>query len=217
MKTMGLNQLYLVEPKSFPHAEATAMASGADDLLAQTKVCKDFDEAIADCHSVFGLSARKRTIPWPQMNPRQCAEYCAENEENIALVFGREHSGLTNDELERCHYHVTIDANPDYPSLNLAAAVQIMTYEMRQANTSAAIANTGSLPAPVQDMERYFDHLERVLIRVGFLNPQQPGHIMRRLRRVFSKAKPDKQDINILRGVLTAVENHSQRGLSDDS
>lgn len=203
---MGLSKLYLVEPKLFPHAEATAMASGADDLLAKAMVCDTLDKALADCHTVFGLSARERTIAWPQMSPRQCAQFSAEHDSEIAFVFGREHSGLTNDELERCHYHVTIDANPEYPSLNLAAAVQIMCYETRMAAMGASPAKTGNLPAPVEDVERYFEHLERVITDVGFLDPKQPGHIMRRLRRLFTKAQPDKQDINILRGVLSAVE-----------
>ena len=207
MKTMGLKRLYLVTPKFYPHADATAMASGADDLLTQAVVCDTLDQAVAGCHYVFGLSARDRTIPWPQMSPRECAAFSAEQDEaDIALIFGREHSGLTNEELQRCHYHVQIDANPEYPSLNLAAAVQVMCYEIRSAGRAEAAVKKGALPAPAEELERFLLHLEKVIVDVGFLDPQQPGHIMRRLRRLYSKAQPDKQDINILRGVLSAVE-----------
>ena len=206
MKTMGLQRLVLVSPKSYPHADATARASGADDVLANAQVCTSLAQALQGCHYVFGLSARERTIPWPQMSPRQCADYAAEQgEAELALVFGREHSGLTNEELEACHYHVSIDANPDYPSLNLAAAVQIMCYELRLASVQPLI-KVGSLPAPVDELERFFEHLEQVMIDVEFLDPEQPGHIMRRLRRLYMKAEPDKQDINILRGVFSAVQ-----------
>ncbi len=211
MKTMGLERLVLVAPKSYPHADATARASGADDVLANAKVCTSLAQALQGCHYVFGLSARERTIPWPQMSPRQCADYAAkQGEAELALVFGREHSGLTNEELEACHYHVSIDANPDYPSLNLAAAVQIMCYELRLAGlsltSSEAVIKVGSLPAPVDELERFFGHLEQVMIDVEFLDPEQPGHIMRRLRRLYIKAQPDKQDINILRGVFSATQ-----------
>jgi len=206
MKTMGLQRLVLVSPKSYPHADATARASGADDVLANAQVCTSLAQALQGCHYVFGLSARERTIPWPQMSPRQCADYAAEQgEAELALVFGREHSGLTNEELEACHYHVSIDANPDYPSLNLAAAVQIMCYELRLASVQPLI-KVGSLPAPVDELERFFEHLEQVMIDVEFLDPEQPGHIMRRLRRLYIKAQPDKQDINILRGVFSAAQ-----------
>ncbi|MBL4851673.1 MAG: RNA methyltransferase [Gammaproteobacteria bacterium] len=206
MKTMGLQRLVLVSPKSYPHADATARASGADDVLANAQVCTSLAQALQGCHYVFGLSARERTIPWPQMSPRQCADYAAEQgEAELALVFGREHSGLTNEELEACHYHVSIDANPDYPSLNLAAAVQIMCYELRLASVQPLI-KVGSLPAPVDELERFFEHLEQVMIDVEFLDPEQPGHIMRRLRRLYMKAEPDKQDINILRGVFSAAQ-----------
>ncbi len=207
MKTMGLTRLMLVSPKFYPDADATARASGADDVLANAVVCDNLGQALAGCHYVFGLSARQRTIPWPQMSARQCASYVAEQDgAEIALIFGREHSGLSNEELEACHYHVTIDANPDYPSLNLAAAVQIMCYELRLAGSEQPVVKSGCLPAPVDELERFFAHLEQVMVEVGFLDPQQPGHIMRRLRRLYSKAQPDKQDINILRGVLSAVQ-----------
>jgi len=207
MKTMGCKRLVLVSPKSYPDADATARASGADDVLANAIVCENLEQALSGCHYVFGLSARQRTIPWPQMSPRECARYAAEQDSaEIALVFGREHSGLTNDELEACHYHVQIDANPDYASLNLAAAVQILCYEMRMASLEQVAPKDNSLPAPVDELERFFVHLEQVIVEVEFLNPEQPGYIMRRLRRLYTKAQPDKQDINILRGVLSAVQ-----------
>lgn len=207
MKTMGLRRLLLVSPKTYPHADATARASGADDVLADARVCDSLAEAIAGCHYVFGLSARQRSIPWPRMSPRECATFSQQQTDaEIALVFGREHSGLSNEELEACHYHVAIDADPAYPSLNLAAAVQILCYELRMAGLNGEAVAPASLPATVDDVERFIQHLEQVMVESCFLDPARPGHIVRRMRRLYAKAQPDTQDINILRGILTAVQ-----------
>lgn len=210
MKNMCLEQLRLVRPARFPSAEATARASGADDLLARAVCCDTLEEAVADCGFVVGASARLRSLPWPEFNPRACAErVLAESARApVALVFGREQSGLTNEELERCHALVHIPSNPDYASLNLAQAVQVLTYELHMA--SLAGAWQGSPPEfPVctaADMERFFAHLEQTVIDLEFLDPQRPGQLMRRLRRLFQRAQPDTNEMNILRGILGAAQ-----------
>lgn len=214
MKNMGLQSLYLVEPKHFPSADATSRASGADDLLAQATVCETLDEALAGCSLVVGASARLRSIAWPQLDPRQCAVRVVEEVSSgpIALVFGREHSGLTNAELDRCHYLVNIPTNPEYPSLNLAAAVQVVSYELRMAQQAdvipeaSAVAVSEERLASADDVERFYQHLESVMVEVGFLDPEQPKHLMRRLRRLYNRARLEKQELNILRGILTAVQ-----------
>ena len=211
MKNMGLSRLYLVRPKVFPSAEATAMASGADDVLAAATVCDTLEQALHGCGFVVGASARTRRLPWPALDPRECAQRVVEERERtqVALVFGREKSGLTNDELERCHYLVTIPGNPEYRSLNLAAAVQIIAYEVFTAAREPGpddAAHAAEPPATADDMEQFYAHLQRVLIETGFLDPDNPRHLIRRLRRLFNRARPDKNEVNILRGILTSVE-----------
>jgi tRNA (cytidine32/uridine32-2'-O)-methyltransferase len=210
MKNMCLERLRLVRPAQFPSAEATARASGADDLLARAVCCDTLEEAVADCGFVVGASARLRSLPWPELDPRACAERVLAERARapVALVFGREQSGLTNDELERCHALVHIPSNPDYASLNLAQAVQVLTYELYMASLGGAWQ--GSRPEfPVStaaDMERFFAHLEQAVIDLEFLDPQRPGQLMRRLRRLFQRAQPDTNEMNILRGILGAAQ-----------
>lgn len=212
MKNMGLQSLYLVEPKQYPSAEATSRASGADDLLAQAVVCDTLDEALTECSLVVGASARLRSIAWPQLDPRQCAARVMEEcgEAKVVLLFGREHSGLTNAELDRCHYLVNIPTNPDYPSLNIAAAVQVVAYELRMAlhNSSDVVAEKAGQAdlATAEEVEQFYRHLEQVMIEVGFLDPDQPRHLMRRLRRLYNRSRLERQELNILRGILTAVQ-----------
>lgn len=210
MKTMGLSQLTLVSPQHYPSAEATARASGADDILAQARVCASLAEAIADCHFVVGTSARVRRVPWPLVEPRACAARLVEEGRRgpVALLFGREHSGLTNEELEQCHLHVSIPANPDYSSLNLAAAVQVLAYELRLAARDRAelAMKENEPPVTVEAMEAFYAHLEQTLIELGFLNPVSPKHLMRRLRRFYNRAQPDSTELNILRGILSAAQ-----------
>jgi tRNA (cytidine32/uridine32-2'-O)-methyltransferase len=209
MKTMGMSKLYLVSPKLFPHVKADEMASGALDILYQAVVVPTFEEAIADCQLVIGTSARSRAIPWPLLKPRECAEKIVSYPSNveIALVFGREQTGLTNDELHQCQYHVHIPSNPDYSSLNIAQAVQVLTYELRV----AALADIGAVPrdgilASHKDLAGFYEHLEKVLIQIEFLNPKAPRQLMTRLRRLFNRAEMDTMEVNILRGILTAIE-----------
>lgn len=213
MKNMGLTQLYLVKPKIFPHADATSRASGADDILATAVVCDSLDEALTECHFVVGASARLRRLSIPEWNPRQCAEsIISGNPDNVsAIVFGREHSGLTNEELGRCHRLVHIPGNPDYSSLNLAAAVQVLCYELRMALMANAVDmerdNIQEEPmATADEMERFYEHLHETLIDIGFLDPQNPRIMMRRLRRLFNRARPNEVEMNILRGILTSAQ-----------
>ena len=208
MKNMGLEQLCLVSPKCYPSAEATARASGADDLLARADCYASLDEAIATATLVIGASARCRTLPLPMLDPRACAARVAAQTDSrrVAILFGRERTGLTNEQLDRCHYLVQIPSNPDYPSLNIAAAVQVVAYELRIA------AGEGALPRDVQrdfasaeQLEQFYRHLEQTLIELDFLDPKNPKQLMRRLRRLFGRARPDQNEVNILRGILSAA------------
>lgn len=234
MKNMGLRRLYLVSPKMFPHADATARASGADDVLAQATVCADLDEALAGCTLVVGASARLRNLSVPLLDPCQCAEQVlnemgGDTNTECAILFGREHSGLTNDELGRCHHLVHIPSNPEYSSLNLAAAVQVVSYELRMASIAAsvsAVANDvqkgdflvedealaeGESLAPAEDMARFYEHLEQTLVEIEFLDPENPRIMMRRLRRLFNRVRPNVTEMNILRGILTAAQKPNRR------
>ena len=215
MKTMELSRLYLVNPKRYPDAEATARASGADDLLARATVCSDLETAIAGCQLVMGASARSRRSPCPIIDPASCAHQAVaeSGQGEVAILFGCEQSGLSNAEIDRCQSLVQIPTNPVYGSLNLASAVQIISDEIlvaqRQATVSfAGQAGSAYVPATAEDLERYFEHLERVLIKLDFLDPDNPRKLMRRLRRLYNRARPDENEINILRGVLSATEQN---------
>lgn len=219
MKNMGLSDLALVGPKDFPSEQATARASGADDLLAAARVVGSLEEAIADCRVVIGASARLRTIAWPELNPRTAAEKAVSLPagHRAAIVFGREHSGLTNDELERCHYLLHIASNPEFSSLNIACAVQIVAYELYLAagrgrnDTERAAAAL----ADGEQMASFFGHLECTLHDIGFLHERKSSpSIMRRLRRIFNTAQIETQEIHLLRGILTAAQ-HRAAGARD--
>jgi TrmH family RNA methyltransferase len=208
MKTMGLTQLVLVSPQHHTHPDAVALASNAPDVLEQARVCDSLQEAVAECSLVMATSARPRHHNWQVVTPRECAaEFTAlAPGESAALVFGREKFGLTNDELGLCHRLVQIPANPDYNVLNLAAAVQLLAYEVRlamQAPPPAELLEPGVSNAAMEDLYR---HLERVITRTQFLDPDNPRKLMRRLRCLFNRAKPDANEYNILRGLLASVE-----------
>lgn len=212
MKNMGLSHLLLVNPLMFPHAEATARASGADDLLAAAEVHPTLDSALAGCALVFGTTARGRSIPWPAVDPREAAgrALAAAPHAPVAIVFGREHSGLSNDELDRCNYLLHIPTNPDYASLNLAAAVQVVAYELRMAVQQGPVMAGDATPlASAHERELFYAHLEHVLTELQFLDPANPKHLMRRLRRLFNRVELDQNEINILRGILTAVQRRA--------
>ena len=214
MKNMGLSELCLVDPQRYPCAEATARASGADDLLARAKCFGTLDAAIADAALVIGASARSRSLPVPMLDPRACAKLVYEQPEvqAVSILFGRERSGLTNEELDRCHYLVQIPSNPEYPSLNIAAAVQVIVYELKLLAGDGANADQAAIDyATAQQMEHFYHHLEETLVELEFLDPANPKQLMRRLRRLFGRTRPDQNEINILRGILTAAMNRKRR------
>lgn len=218
MKTMGLTELYLVAPHQFPSNKADEMSSGAHDILKSAVVVNTLEEAVADCTLVVGASARQRNIPWPFLVPRAMAEKVKQEpvDGRTAIVFGNEQSGLSNEELQRCQVHVTIPANPEYSSLNLAAAVQVMTYELRMASLADAMpAETWDYRlANADEMERLFKHMEEVLVKIDFLKLSAPRKLMTRLRRFFFRARPDVMEMNIFRGMLTAVEDTIEKKYS---
>ncbi len=210
MKNMGLSDLALVNPRTFPHDDATARASGATDILDTAKVVTSLQDALTDCVYVAGASARSRTINWPSMGPRDCAERMLLESKGgkVAAVFGPEKAGLDNDDLSLCHTLLTIPANPEFSSLNLAMAVQVLTYELRVASTLDAGPGFESEapPATGAEMENFYTHLEQVFRDIRFLNPDNPRFLMRRMRRLFIRARPDQNEVNILRGFLSAID-----------
>ena len=214
MKTMGLSRLTLVNPKLFPHAEAVARAVGADDILERAQVCSTLDEALAGTVFAVAMSARHRNLgPAPLQARAAVPDVLALAEEGeVALVFGNETAGLSNDEVQRCQRTVFIPANPDYTSLNLGAAVQLMCYELRLAAFDGEPpVLTKAVPfasprATNDDVERFYAHLERLMVATGFLDPQQPKRLMPKLRRLFGRVELERDEINILRGVIDAIE-----------
>ncbi|KTB84788.1 tRNA (cytosine(32)/uridine(32)-2'-O)-methyltransferase TrmJ [Pseudomonas syringae] len=217
MKNMGLSRLVLVEPRIFPSPDADARASGATDILEGAQVVATLEEALVGCRLVLGTSARDRSLPWPLLDPRASGEKVIEQAgegAEVALVFGREHAGLTNEELQRCHFHVHIPSDPAFSSLNLAAAVQVLSYEVRMAWLKAS--EKGAAPQPVSahsaelatmdEMEGFYGHLEATLVAIGFLDPEKPRHLMARLRRLFGRSEVERSELSILRGVLTETQ-----------
>jgi len=216
MKNMGLTQLVLVKPKIWPALEAESLAVSAKDVLESAVVVETLAEAIADCHLVFGTSARLRTMPVPLLDPANCAKKIVTemSTKRIALVFGREISGLSNEELHLCHYHIHIPVNPEYTSLNLAAAVMVLAYEIRktaletvQQSLADSTQEWDKVPATVEELDLYLAHLEAVLIKLDFHKPENPRQLMRRLRRMYQRIQLDTMEINILRGIVAATES----------
>ncbi len=216
MKTMGLHELWLVAPRLFPHADATAMAAGAHDLLTTAHVCNSVDEALTGCRLVIGSSVRSRAISWPQLDPRAAAaELVATAADGpVALLFGPERTGLCNDDLDRCQALVSIPADAEYGSLNLASAVQVLAYEVRMAGMDVTVPTPPSSPdhlaATADQIEGFYEHLERTLVEIDFIDPARPGRVLRRLRRMFARARPEADEIQILRGILTQVDKHTR-------
>ena len=207
MKTMGLQHLYLVKPDSFPDAHATALSTGAADLLENAIVTETLAEALAGCAIAIGMSARKRNLSHELLNVRAAATQAIEiaTTQPVALVFGTEMSGLSNAELDLCQMLAMIPANPEYSSLNLAAAVQIMCYELRMAaleDTSISPNTTAEL-ATIDSVEGFYAHLEATLLHIGYLNPAAPKKLMERLRRIYARVRLEKEEVNLLRGILT--------------
>jgi len=218
MKTMGITDLRLVRPHRFPDYEAEARASGAEDVLAAARVVDSLDDAVNDCVRVVGASARPRKRAWPELGPRNCGAVMldAAIDGPVALVFGRERTGLTNTELDRCTEVVIIPANPDYSSLNLGAAVQVLSYEMRMAALATSVPPVREAEAPPathEELERFFRHLEAVLDASKFLDRRSPEQLMRRLRRLYGRTALDRNEVQILRGILTALAPDVPRDL----
>ncbi|PLX59700.1 RNA methyltransferase [Sedimenticola selenatireducens] len=210
MKNMCLTQLCLVAPRAYPSAEATARAAGADSILEQCRVYETLDQALEGCRLVVGASARLRTVEWPQLLPRACAEqvWAEASQGEVAILFGRESSGLRNSELDRCHYLVHIPANPEYSSLNIAQALQVIAYEVYIQSLADRQSDEADLSAvaTVDAMEGFFQHLQQAMQDIGFSNPRQSEKLQRRLRRLFLRARPDPEEVNILRGILSAAQ-----------
>ena len=217
MKNMAMTNLWLVSPKIFPSADATSRASGADDVLAKATVCKSLHEAIADCQIVIGASARCRTISWPEITPRECAEHIASNgsDKKVAIIFGRENSGLKNHELDLCHFLLRIPCNSEYSSLNIAAAVQVVCYELfitADLHESMVIGDRGKIPiASAMQMESFYTHLYQALTDIGFMHPDKSKSIMRRLRRIYNRVQLDTKELDILRGILRMSQDNQRK------
>ena len=206
MKTMGLSNLYLVSPKSVDE-QSIALAAGADDLVRNAQIVDTFEQAIEDCSLVIG-TARLRHLQSTLIEPRECAEKASAHQGQVAIVFGRERVGLTNEELLKCHYHLNIPANPQYSSLNLAMAVQLVSYEMRMAflakeRTESTLSTIENIYPTAQEMEYFFAHTEQVYQSLGFIQNQG---VIQKLRRLYNRSSLEKNELNILRGMLSAVE-----------
>lgn len=226
MKTMGLSKLVLVAPKTYPHPDIDALAAGATDLIEQIEIVETLEDAIKDCHLVFGTSARSRTIPWPLLDARPAAEKSMQavihDQQEIAIVFGREDRGLTNEELALANYHVTIPVNSDYGVLNVAQAIQVLCYEMRiatlafadkQHDDQAVMHVTDSedmhWDEPLvthEQMEQFYPHIEKMLAEIEFMDPKNPRLLPLRLRRLFGRIQLDKMEYHLLRGIFSRVQ-----------
>jgi TrmH family RNA methyltransferase len=216
IKTMGFDELVLVNPADFPSPEARARSSGAIDVLAAARVVGSLEEAVAGCGLVVGASARRRSLQWPEFNPREFAQRAVEvaASKPVAIVFGTERSGLANEQMDKCNALVYIPANPDYSSLNLAAAVQLLAYELRFAQGEFVRPKPRDCPpASADDMELFYEHLDRVMVASGFLKPDNPRHLMRKLRRLFNRSEVDEHELQILRGFLASVEPAAEQSV----
>ena len=226
MKTMGLSKLVLVAPKTYPHPDIDALAAGATDFIEQIEIVETLADAIKDCHLVFGTSARSRTIPWPLLDARPAAEKSisavVNDQQDVAVVFGREDRGLTNEELAMANYHVTIPVNTDYGVLNVAQAIQVICYEMRMATLAAVESGEDEAATmPVTDtesmqwdeplvtheqMEQFYPHIEKMLAEIEFLDPKNPRLLPLRLRRLFGRIQLDRMEYHLLRGIFSRVQ-----------
>lgn len=220
MKNMGLNQIILVQPKDFPSGVAIGRAASATDILESAVVVDSLQEAVADCGLVICASARSRKIPWPMLDPQQTAQKVVEEMDytKIALVFGREDSGLSNEELQLGHFHVQIPAEEKYSSLNLAAAVLVICYEIRKVASEKNTHTQGQDTelwdqefATGDQVEHFYQHLEQVMIDIKFHDPSNPRQLMQRIRRLFGRIRLDVMELNILRGILTNIEQSMKR------
>lgn len=217
MKNMGLADLALVAPKVYPSEDALARAAGAVDVLESARVFDSLEEAIADCELVIGASARLRSIAMPQLDPRECAARVTGCRVRTAILFGREHSGLNNEELDRCHFLLHIPCNSDYSSLNVAAALQVVAYELFYASTDREPDVLSDEPESVlmasgAQMDSFFGHLEEMLREIGYLHAtKHEQSILRRLHRIFNRAHLEERELHLLRGILTTAQRYARR------
>jgi TrmH family RNA methyltransferase len=210
MKNMGLTKLTLVSPKIFPSEEAIHRASGADDLLENARVVKTVEEAIQDYQWIFGTSSRQRAFPWPQLSPSKSAQQIIpilQSTQKVAILFGNEQSGLSNEELALCDYHMSIATSPIFSSLNLAAAVQVISYEIYQKTLSQSDVELGNIPnkATSEEMVGLLQQIEKMAVQSGFMDPLHPKKLLPRLKKILTKAQLEKEEVNILRGFLKAL------------
>jgi tRNA/rRNA methyltransferase len=213
MKTMGLRHLYLINPRHFPDAQAHAMSAGADDILENAVVCSSVDEALQGVVFTVGMTARLRDISIEVKTPREAMPLVLQQaaSQPVALLFGTEMSGLTNEETGRSQLLVNIPANPDYSSLNLAAAVQVLAYELSVAAQSYLPSLPEIQPAKHEQIEGFFSHLEKTLFEIGFFTTQNPARMMQRLRRLYARARLEQDELNILRGILSLTVEYNAR------
>ena len=209
-KTMGVENLVLVNPKCFPDHQATVRATGAVDVLDRAIVCNSLNEAISNCAFVVGTSSRVRGLPCPEITPRELGKRVWQElqQGSVAIVFGRESSGLSNEEMDLCQFATTIPTNWEFGSLNIAAAVQVICYEIFMATLEEAPTRESMEDelATSDDLERFFEHLQEVLLNIEFLDPKQPKLLMRRLRHLYNRARPTQVEVNILRGILSSTQ-----------
>lgn len=213
MKTMGLRHLYLINPYRFPDPQATAMAAGADDILDNAVVCASIDEALHGVAFTVAMTARLRDISIEVKLPREAMPEVLQQAsvQPVALLFGTEMSGLTNEEMSKAQVLVNIPTDPDFSSLNLAAAVQVMSYELSVAAQGFVPKVAEARPATHEQMEGYYAHLEKVLFEIGFFTTQNPARMMQRLRRLYARARPEPEEVNILRGMLSVTTEYNAR------
>lgn len=215
MKNMMLSQLYLVSPSNFPSAVATARASGADDILSNARVCSTLEEALNGVKLVVGASARQRNIKWRQLDVidtcSQIQSSLVSSDEDVAVVFGTENSGLTNEELDLCSILMTIPGNPKYFSLNVASAIQVFAYQNFISSIDGKFDNTPKDIASFEDLNSFYKHLEQVLEHINYFDSKKPKSLlMRRMRRLFGRSEPEKEEVAILRGILNKINPYQQ-------
>jgi tRNA/rRNA methyltransferase len=213
MKTMGLRHLYLINPRHFPDPQADTMAVGADDVLRDAVVCGSVDEALQGVVFTVAMTARLRDISIEVKTPREAMPMLLQHAatQPVALLFGTEMSGLTNEEMGKAQVLVNIPADPEFSSLNLAAAVQVVGYELNVASHSFLPATPEVHPAPYEQVEGFFAHMEKTLFEIGFLTTQNPARLMQRLRRLYARAGLEQEEVNILRGILSVATEYNER------
>ena len=210
MKNMGLTQLRLVSPSRFPDPKAIEMASGADDILEKATIFSDLSEALADCQWIYGTSARSRICPWPQVTLKEATPQLLQSvkqQQKVGILFGPERTGLSNEALQQCDFHLTIPAHPDYSSLNLAQAVQVVSYDIYQATQLSIPEAPFGEKASAREVAGLVEHCKEVAQSLGFMDPLHPKKLMPRLQRLIAKSQLEKEEINILRGFLRLIKS----------